>query len=467
MLVAGTIMFFIVTVGLATGDEGVPLSPGPAVVAFADLKDLGIPYERDFRVPIHHYARNPWSLFAFDGLLFIGGGDGSLPMGQPSPGPFRPKVVDLSNDGILELNLVDEEELNAFRVIDGQLVVPGIDPAQTTDASLHLLQERLLIPYLVAENRNHLYDVYRSRRNGRYFSATGHVGGARDPVVSSSDSLKFGWTSDSSALTSWGSRGMAFLEFGAPGGERLFCVQWARVYDVGTEDTPTGQGAWLNYEYNFETMQWEGVTNAIWSGLDPRFTGPAVGPDSSGRMVAVGDVFVPWKVTRVDDDTYMAVFGRRRMSNRFGFPGLAIGFDDGTGKPDNVTGSGSGGVYGITLGSKKPVEWARGETFFDCERVLDSELGRQWDFQLVDEDVYVLTETPDQMIHVYRNGVEVLRVPDAPTFARSFAVVGESVYLGLGSERTDPYRHNGSQLSLDCGRIVKAEGVLGEARFGK
>ncbi len=384
-----------------------------------------------------------------------------MSMGEPSTGPFWAKAVNLAEDRVVELNRVDEEELNVFRVIDGRLVVPGIDPSNSTDVNLHVLQEGYLIPYLVAKNRNHLYDVYRSRRNGRYFGATGYSGSTRDEIVSSSENLVYGWSGDGSAMTHHGARGMAFLEFGAPGLERLFAVQWARAYDTMRGDAPLGKGAWLNYEYDFQAEHWVGVTNAIWSGLDPRFTGPMVGPDATGRMVVVGGVFVPWKVTRVDDDTYMAVFGRKRASNRFGFPGLAIGFDDGTGKPDNVTGSGSGGVYAIRLGSTPPVQWARGETFFECERVLDPGLGRQWDFQVVGGDVYVLTETPDLAIHVYCNGEEVLRVPDAPTFARSFAVVGESVYLGLGSERNDPYRRNGSLLNPHCGRIVKAEGVLG------
>jgi hypothetical protein len=86
--------------------------------------------------------------------------------------------------------------------------------------------------------------------------------------------------------------------------------------------------------------------------------------------------------------------------------------------------------------------------------------GRQWDFKIVGADLYLLSETPDLVWHVWKNGTEILRVTGAPTHARTFAVVGNHIYFGLGSEENDPYHSNGSTINANSGRVLKAANVL-------
>jgi hypothetical protein len=205
---------------------------------------------------------------------------------------------------------------------------------------------------------------------------------------------------------------------------------------------------------------YNGKTDYFVNGLSRKLTHPWYYQTSNGSIITDpttgGAPVALQNVTRVDDDTYIAVIGRSPGNMpRVNFPGNMHYQDLGTdGIIDQIY---HGGVYFVTLGTTKPIPQAYGDVFLQCERVLpDTELtGRQWNFQLVGSDIYILTETPDLRCHLYKNGKRILTMTDMPTFARSFCVVGSSLYLGLGSEEYDPYRRNGQTLNINSGRILK------------
>ena len=70
-----------------------PASPAPAAVAAAKgdvtskLEDLGSPLSEKYRSGASVYARNIWTLFAYDGKIFLGGGNSSNEGPASNAGP--------------------------------------------------------------------------------------------------------------------------------------------------------------------------------------------------------------------------------------------------------------------------------------------------------------------------------------------------------------------------------------------
>ena len=99
----------------------------------AKLEWLGCPAAQVYRGSNRVYARNPWDLQAFDGSLYIGGGNSSnLGLAQ-NAGPvsiisFHPKTGDITEEV-----WVDDEQIDRFRVLNEALYIPGHDPQESWD----------------------------------------------------------------------------------------------------------------------------------------------------------------------------------------------------------------------------------------------------------------------------------------------------------------------------------------------
>jgi hypothetical protein len=200
-------------------------------------------------------------------------------------------------------------------------------------------------------------------------------------------------------------------------------------------------------------------------GLERELTHPFVWPSSTGVSVSAYDTIQLEKCTPLSNNEYIGVFGKNRGSggmSRFANPGHFYYFNTGANGILDIRVH--GGVYKITLREEPAYPGvSNGSVSFLCERVLPNPetTGRQWDYQVVGSDIYVLTETEGGNIHVYKNTTEILRITGAPTYARSFAIVGSHIYFGLGSEARDPWWNSGAEtISEHCGRVLKAANVL-------
>jgi hypothetical protein len=89
----------------------------------AELKynDLGIPLEA--RYGSYDRAITPWDMIVYEEYLYIGSGDW-----QRNAGPVDIWRYDIKNKEWEKSGTVPDEEANRFRVIDGKLLLPGIDP---------------------------------------------------------------------------------------------------------------------------------------------------------------------------------------------------------------------------------------------------------------------------------------------------------------------------------------------------
>ncbi len=99
--------------------------PGPDVSAALQL--LGNPNEKRWPAGEWIYARNPWTLHAIDGKLYIGAGNSNNPPPAANAGPvdlwaFDPKTRSFHNE-----YTVSDEQVDLLKVIDGELWIPGHD----------------------------------------------------------------------------------------------------------------------------------------------------------------------------------------------------------------------------------------------------------------------------------------------------------------------------------------------------
>lgn len=148
------------------------------VISDIPYTELGIPSEEQY--PTGLRARSPWDMIVWDGHLYVGGGDFDA-----NTGPLGIYSLDLSTGEWESSDLLPEEEFNRFCVVDGQLLVPGIDPKESWDlGNYYVLNDGEWIQKRVLPNGVHAFDVVSF--DGKIFAGLG-VESEYTPIVVSSD----------------------------------------------------------------------------------------------------------------------------------------------------------------------------------------------------------------------------------------------------------------------------------------
>ncbi len=119
----------------------------PVEPAWPDVQDLIFDAPRPWAAPIADYIeinqaelghgdflQGVHELFPFEGRLYIGYGDANLNLGRVTPIELRAWENLDDPDGWVSEFIVDEEQVDHFRVLEGKLVLPGVDA--TEDAFL-------------------------------------------------------------------------------------------------------------------------------------------------------------------------------------------------------------------------------------------------------------------------------------------------------------------------------------------
>ena len=91
---------------------------------------LGIPYLDRYPDGPAVYARNVWDLQAYQGRIYVGGGNCGNIGPFPNAGPVPILAWDLKTHAVVCEGEVDEEEINRFDVISDDLFIPGTDPME-------------------------------------------------------------------------------------------------------------------------------------------------------------------------------------------------------------------------------------------------------------------------------------------------------------------------------------------------
>ncbi len=141
------------------------------------IKELGCPFSDHYK---NNYAKTPWDMFIFEGKLFIGSGDY-----ENNSGPAKIACYDLST---LELNIdiLPDEQINTFSIINEKLVAPGIDPIEDWSLGNYYVyngeswETKRNIPYGI-----HTYQIIEF--DNKLFAALGTEKGSFPVVVSHDD----------------------------------------------------------------------------------------------------------------------------------------------------------------------------------------------------------------------------------------------------------------------------------------
>lgn len=96
------------------------------------LQELGNPYAARYVSGPDIYARNIWTMHLYDDAIYFGAGNAANDGPSPNAGPvpiirYEPKMKRFVTEGS-----VDEEQIDLYREIDGQLVIPGSDAREST-----------------------------------------------------------------------------------------------------------------------------------------------------------------------------------------------------------------------------------------------------------------------------------------------------------------------------------------------
>lgn len=140
--------------------------------------ELGVPTSDRFETGVR--ARSPWDMMIWDGFLYVGSGDYDVNAGPIDVERMNLRTGEWENSGTLP-----EEEINRFRVVDGKLAVPGIDPQENWDfGNYYVLSDGEWVQNRVLPDGVHTFDVVSY--NGMIFAGLG-VEEGEYPIVMSDD----------------------------------------------------------------------------------------------------------------------------------------------------------------------------------------------------------------------------------------------------------------------------------------
>ena len=117
----------IFAAGGAVGGNIAPPKPGDMT---AKIEDLGIPNQGRYPTRERIYARNPWSMKAFQGRIYIGSGNSNNEGPAPNAGPVDIVALDPKTGKYTIEWTVPDEQIDEFRIIGSTLVIPGHDPKE-------------------------------------------------------------------------------------------------------------------------------------------------------------------------------------------------------------------------------------------------------------------------------------------------------------------------------------------------
>jgi len=123
------------------------------------------------------YARNVWDMQRFGGRIHLAHGDE-----VDNAGPIALRSLDPASGRLSSGFTTDEEQVEAFRVLDGELYVPGYDPrAGWSLGTFYRLEARGWVRHRTIPRAVHTFDL--AWHAGRLFAATGGRGRPGEPTL--------------------------------------------------------------------------------------------------------------------------------------------------------------------------------------------------------------------------------------------------------------------------------------------
>lgn len=407
---------FLLSVLNACGDN--------SKAAVNDLTDrvemLGNPYQDKYKDGADVYARNIWDMQSYQGAIYLGAGNSSNKGPAQNAGPVPIIKFDPVTQTFIQEGVVDDEQIDVYYVFDGELYTPGHDPRESWK----------------------LGNFYRRDNNGVWVKNRNIPGAIHTYSLAGYKEKLFGslnLNDDGAAVSISEDKGKTWI---------VTPIGRSRVY--GFLNVANSLYAIKRFP---SLIQWEDKMTIDEQELyNPVYEFKA--PNS----------FIPRK-----DITQEILFPNTKLS------------DDKTTKIVRPLVVGEKGVYigaythndhqFLPFGVYIATSLAEGHIQVDKIPIPDKY--KPWDLLHKDGYLYVLTakQNSDNVnIKILRspmNDPENLREMfefNASTFARSFEILDNDFYFGLGSEIENSKRWRQEELSPVTGQILRIRGVLSMGR---
>lgn len=158
-----------------------PPVPAPPADVTENLQLLGNPFTKDT------YARNIWDMQVYNGSIYLGHGNSSNFGPSANAGPVDIIKYSSGSGEFTKEYTVNEEQIDIFRIINGNLFIPGHDPREPWDlGNYYTLSGSTWTKVRTVPLAIHIYDM--AGYNGKLYVAAGTNGFSE--VASSSDNGK-------------------------------------------------------------------------------------------------------------------------------------------------------------------------------------------------------------------------------------------------------------------------------------
>lgn len=396
--------------------------PAEPMVAHGEVTDriewLGTPYEHIY--PDYHpeliYARNVWDIVAFNGRLYLGAGNSNNSGPAVNAGPLPIIYFDPSTGEFKSEWVVDDEQIDRYLIIDGDLIIPGHDPTQSWSwGNFYRLEDEGWKKYRNIPEGIHNYSMISHA--GRLFAGLGTRDGA---AVSVSEDNGQTWVNHLLP----GARVYALLR----SRNQLFASGlFVRWHPSQLERMAPEHREQLLERYRAPMAEWD---DGQWNprpDLDLQTLFPSTKASHPVALMA--------KIVKPVDFQGSAIYigGRTHNGHQFMPIGLFA-------------------AASLEVGNPRV-------------KALDAvtDVGDPWDHFVRDERLHVLVSRR-RADGAYR--VAVLETADlehwtevlnfrAPTFARSFEMLDGAYYFGLGSEVANPAFYQIEELRPETGRLLR------------
>ncbi|MDP3983322.1 MAG: hypothetical protein Q8Q65_04595, partial [bacterium] len=194
----GVLLFITVSITLPFKDRLFsmlfPKSASRAADVTAELVNLGNPFngsiDSGYSKPL--FARNVWDMQIFNGKIYLGHGDWGNNTGPTDIWSYdlasKQFVKESSTGTVCGANCVDEEAIEKYRVVDGALVIPGIDDKNSGGSGSFYRQESgSFKKYYNFTSVDHVFDIHSF--NSKLFAGVGPRGTSGVKISSDSGVL--------------------------------------------------------------------------------------------------------------------------------------------------------------------------------------------------------------------------------------------------------------------------------------
>lgn len=144
----------------------------------AKVVNLGQPFNK----PV--YARNVWDMQLFNGKIYLAHGNEVNTPPAPNAGPIPVIYYDPSTNKFVTQYTAPEEQINVFKIINGNLYFPGDDATESWDfGNYYILDNNVWTKMRTIPKASHVFDI--TSYKGQLYAATGTEGFGE--VVTSQD----------------------------------------------------------------------------------------------------------------------------------------------------------------------------------------------------------------------------------------------------------------------------------------